>query len=209
MPEVKNIILDLGGVIINLDIPATISEFNKISAVPFEDLYTQAQQTEFFNQFDKGEISDFDFFNRIREHIRHTGRDEDLLYAWNAMLLDIPAKRLELLVKLKQKYNTFLLSNTNETHIEAFEKELYLRHGVKNFNDYFDHVYYSCRTGMRKPDKEIFEMVLRKNKLDPAETIFIDDSVQHVQGAGQCGIKAYLLPKGMELEDLVKQLGLL
>lgn len=209
MSEIKNIILDLGGVIINLDIPATINEFNKISAVPFEDLYTQAEQTELFNKFDKGLISDFDFFTNLKAHIRHNGNDEELLYAWNAMLMDVPAHRLKLLVKLKQKYTTFLLSNTNETHIEVFEKELYLEHGVKNFNDYFDHVYYSCRTGMRKPDKEIFEMVLSKNKLNPEETIFIDDSVQHVKGAGMCGIKAYLLPKGMELEDLVKELHLL
>jgi putative hydrolase of the HAD superfamily len=206
---IKNIILDLGGVIINLDIPATISEFNKISAVPFEDLYTQSQQVELFNLFDKGLISDFEFFSKVKELIRHQGSDEDLLRAWNAMLLDIPAGRLELLVRLKQNYNTFLLSNTNETHIEAFERELYLQHGVKDFNDYFDGVYYSCRTGLRKPDQEIFEMVLSKNKLDPSETIFIDDSVQHVQGAGQCGIRAYLLPKGMELEKLVKELGLL
>jgi len=206
---VKNIILDLGGVIINLDIPATVNEFNRISAIPFEDLYTQFQQVELFNLFDKGLISDFDFFTRVKELIRHQGEDEELLRAWNAMLLDVPAGRLELLVKLKQKYNTFLLSNTNETHIESFERDLYLRHGVKNFNDYFDEVYYSCRTGLRKPDKEIFEMVLSKNKLDPAETIFIDDSVQHVQGAGQCGIRAYLLPKGMELEKLVKELHLL
>src|SRR5688500_10115972 len=112
MSEIKNIILDLGGVIINLDIPATINAFNKISAVPFEDLYTQAQQTELFNKFDKGLISDFDFFTDLKQHIRHKGNDEELLYAWNAMLLDIPAHRLELLVKLKQKYNTFLLSNT-------------------------------------------------------------------------------------------------
>jgi glucose-1-phosphatase len=209
MPEIKNIILDLGGVIINLDIPATIMEFNKISAIPFEDLYSQSQQIELFNAFDKGLISDFEFFTELKKHIRHNGSDEQLLAAWNAMLLDVPSHRLELLVKLKQNYNTYLLSNTNETHISAFEQALYLEHGVKNFNDYFDEVYYSCRAGMRKPDKEIFEMVLSKNKLNPEETVFIDDSVQHVKGAGQCGIKAYLLPKGMELEELVRDLKLL
>jgi putative hydrolase of the HAD superfamily len=209
MSETKNIILDLGGVIINLDIPATIREFNKISAVPFEDIYTQSQQTELFNAFDKGAISDFDFFSELKRHIRHNGGDEELLVAWNAMLLDVPAKRLDLLVQLKQRYNTFLLSNTNETHISAFENALYLHHGVRNFNDYFDAVYYSCRTGMRKPEREIFEMVLAKNRLDPAETVFIDDSVQHVKGAGECGIKAYLLPRDMELAGLLKQLNLL
>lgn len=209
MPEIKNIIFDLGGVIINLDQNLTIQEFNKISRRPFEDFYTQANQVELFNLFDKGKISDFDFFATLRKEIGYDGPEIDLLYAWNAMLLDVPDERLDLLVKMKQNYNTFLLSNTCEPHISAFENRLYLDHGVKNFNDYFNEVYYSCRLGLRKPDKEIFEMVLSKNNLKPEETVFIDDSIQHVKGAGQCGIKAYLLPKNMEVEELLKELNLL
>jgi putative hydrolase of the HAD superfamily len=125
------------------------------------------------------------------------------------MLGDIPEKRLDLLVKAKQNYNTFLLSNTNELHIDMFESELYQEHGVKNFEDYFDRVYYSCRIGMRKPDKEIFEFVLEQNSLKPEETVFIDDSIQHVKGAGACGINAYLLSPNMEIGDLLKELKLL
>ena len=93
--------------------------------------------------------------------------------------------------------------------IEEFEQKLYLDHGMKNFNDYFDKTYYSCRIGMRKPDRNIFELVLAENNLDPKETIFIDDSEQHVKGAGECGIKAYLLPKNMELISLLNELNLL
>jgi glucose-1-phosphatase len=206
---IKNIIFDLGGVIINLDIPRTIAEFNRISAVPFQELFTAAQQIDIFNKFDKGQISDFDFFTALRKELRYQGADESLLAAWNAMLLDVPARRLDLLVKLKLEYKTFLLSNTNETHIEAFERDLYLQHGIRNFEDYFEEVFYSCRLGMRKPDAEIFEMVLRKHGLRAEETVFIDDSEQHVRGAGACGIKSYLLPPKMEVEDLLKQLRLL
>ncbi|WP_317899545.1 HAD family hydrolase [Aurantibacillus circumpalustris] len=209
MSEIKNIIFDLGGVIINLDQSLTIHEFNKISAIPFEEVYTQTAQTELFNDFDKGKISDFEFFSELRKQIRYEGPEVDLLYAWNAMLLDVPEKRLDLLVNMKQNYNTFLLSNTCEPHIACFEKELYIHHGVKNFNDYFDRVYYSCRMGMRKPHREIFELVLKENELVPEETVFIDDSIQHVKGAGECGIKAYLLPKDMEVGDLLKELNLL
>lgn len=209
MKETKNIIFDLGGVIINLDTQLTIYEFNRISAVPFEEIYTQAAQTELFNRFDKGEISDFEFFSTLRKQIRYDGQEADLLYAWNAMLLDVPERRLDLLVEMKRKYKTFLLSNTCEPHISAFENELYIEHGVRNFNDYFDKVYYSCRIGMRKPDRDIFEFVLNENGLIPEETVFIDDSAQHVKGAGACGINAYLLPKNMELGDLLKELNLL
>ncbi len=209
MREIKNIIFDLGGVIINLDTRLTIHEFNKISAIPFEQVYTQANQTELFNQFDKGQISDFEFFSQLRKQIRYEGEEADLLYAWNAMLLDVPEERLDILVKMKQNYNTFLLSNTCEPHIAAFESALYIDHGVKNFNDYFDKVYYSCRMGMRKPDKEIFELVLKENELIAGETVFIDDSIQHVKAAGECGINAYLLPKTMEVGDLLQELKLL
>jgi putative hydrolase of the HAD superfamily len=209
MQHIKNIIFDLGGVIINLDINKTIAEFNKLSYMPFEAIYTQAGQSELFDSFDKGQISTEEFFEELRKQIRYTGPDMELLRAWNAMLLDIPEKRLDVLVTMKQNYNTFLLSNTCEPHIAAFEHDLYLKHGVKNFNDYFDEVYYSCRVGMRKPNKEIFEFVLETNNLKPEETVFIDDSLQHVKGAGECGISAFLLPKGEEIGGFLTGLGLL
>ena len=209
LKTIKNIIFDLGGVIINLDYEATVYEFNKLSAIPFEDIYSQKSQVELFNLFDKGQISDYDFFNEIRKLIRYQGPDEDLLSAWNAMLLGVPDNRLDVLIETKQYYRTFLLSNTNESHITAFERDLYHTNGVKNFNDYFDEVYYSCRMGMRKPDKEIFEHVLLKNELVPSETIFIDDSAQHVKGAGDCGINGYLLRPEMEIGELLKDLKLL
>ncbi len=207
--NIKNIIFDLGGVIINLDIPRTIAAFNELSTVPFEKIYTQAQQSMIFDKFDRGQISDFEFFTSLRKELRYQGADEELLKAWNAMLLDVPARRLDMLVKLKLEYRTFLLSNTNETHIQVFERELYRQHGVKNFNEYFEAAYYSCRVGMRKPDKEIFEMVLNKHKLLAKETVFIDDSEQHVRGAGDCGIRSYLLQPNMEAEDLLKELRIL
>ena len=209
MKDIKNIIFDLGGVIINLDLSLTISKFNLKSQVPFESIYSQANQIELFNEFDKGTISSEQFFKELKIKSRYEGTDMELLSAWNAMLKDVPEKRLDLLVRAKQNYNTFLLSNTCEPHIEAFEQKLHLDHGVKNFNDYFDKTYYSCRIGMRKPDRNIFELVLAENNLDPKETIFIDDSEQHVKGAGECGINAYLLPKNMELISLLNELNLL
>lgn len=208
MKNIKTIIFDLGGVIINLDILKTIEEFNKISQSSFEDVYTQANQTELFNLFDKGSITPEEFFEELRKEIKFEGHEDEMIFAWNAMLLNVPEKRLDVLVNAKQKYNTYLLSNTNEAHIAVFEKNLYREHGVKNFEDYFDKVYYSCRMNMRKPDAEIFEFVLNENKLIPSETVFIDDSIQHVKGAGACGINSYLLPKNMEIGELLTELKL-
>lgn len=209
MGEVKNIIFDLGGVIINLDVIKTISIINSKSTQKLEALYNEFEQDELFNDFDKGLLNSEAFFKRFKQKINFIGTDLELLNAWNAMILDVPEKRIDLLVSLKQKYNTFLLSNTCEPHITCFERSLYLQNGIKNFEDYFDKIYFSCRIGMRKPDKEIFEFVLEENKLKAEETIFIDDTMRHVKGAGDCGIKSYLLTKNQEVGDLLKELNLI
>jgi glucose-1-phosphatase len=209
MKGIQNIIFDLGGVIINLDVANTITEFNRLSPISFESIYTQANQIKLFNDFDKGLVSTQYFFDELRKLLRVNTNNEDLLFAWNAMLKDIPEERLDVLVNAKQNYSTFLLSNTCEPHIFAFENDLHTNYGVKNFSDYFDETYYSCRIGMRKPDKEIFEYVLQKNNLLAAETVFIDDSIQHVKSAGECGINAFLLPKNMEIKELLQELKLL
>jgi FMN phosphatase YigB (HAD superfamily) len=209
LQHVKNIILDLGGVIINLDTEQTINAFNRISKIPFENLYSQGSQTALFNSFDKGEISENDFFDKVSSLIGFNGNRNELLDAWNAMLQGIPQHRLEFLKKIKTEYRTFLLSNTCEPHVAAFERDMQKNNGVSNFDGFFEKAYYSCRIGMRKPDKEIFDFVLKENNLKAGETLFIDDSEQHVNGAIDAGLHARLLPKGVEVEDYFKTCGLI
>ena len=209
MSEIKNIIFDLGGVIINLDTAKTISAFNKLSKLPFEAIYTQLQQSTVFDLFDKGLITERDFFEELKKVTQSTASENELKQAWNAMLLDFPLHRLELLKKLKPQYRLFLLSNTNETHVTEFEKTLFETQHYKNLEPFFEKVYYSCRMQMRKPDIEIFDFVLAENGLNASETVFIDDTPQHVQGALKTGIKAYLLPKEKEVEELLKELNLI
>ena len=208
MGQIKNIIFDLGGVIINLDIPKTISEFNKLSQKPFDAIYTQLQQTPLFDLFDKGQISESDFFSELQQSIGQTIATQHLVDAWNAMLLDFPKHRLELLETLKPNYRLFLLSNTNETHITEFERSLQHQHGYHNLEPFFEKVYYSCRLGMRKPDSEIFDYVLNQHQLNATETVFIDDSPQHIEGALKTGIQAHFLPKDQEVKALLQNLHL-
>ena len=208
MSKINTIIFDLGGVIINLNINNTITEFNKLSSTPFESIYTQLQQTPVFDLFDKGLINESDFFSELKTFLNGNPTHEQLIFAWNAMLLDFPKHRLDLLLKLKYNYRLFLLSNTNKTHITAFEKSLYKAHQYKNLEPFFEKVYYSCRMGMRKPDEEIFEFVLKENNLNPANTLFIDDTIHHVNGALKTGIQAHLLDKKMDVGELIKNLEL-
>ena len=209
MGEIKNIVFALGGVIINLDIPRTISEFNKLSTKPFESIYTQLQQSPIFDLFDKGQINESDFFLQLKDHLKEGVTNTQMKEAWNAMLLDFPIHRLQLLSALKSNYRVFLLSNTNETHIAQLESDLYKEHGYRNLEPFFEKVYYSCRIGMRKPDSEIFEFVLNQNNLNAHETIFIDDSPQHVAGAIKTGIQSYLLPRDKDVSALISELSLL
>lgn len=209
MSKINTIIFDLGGVIINLDIAATIAGFNKLSAKPFEAIYTQLQQTPVFDLFDKGLITEREFFDGLKAAMEAEPGDELMRKAWNAMLLDFPLHRLELLKQLKSRYRLFLLSNTNETHVREFEAHLLESRGYHNLEPFFEKVYYSCRMGMRKPDTEIFDHVLKENKLVAEDTLFIDDTIHHVEGALKTGIRAHLLPKDKDVTTLIEELKLL
>jgi epoxide hydrolase-like predicted phosphatase len=201
--EIKNIIFDLGGVIINLDIPRTIKSFEAFGIKDFEKTYSQLAQTPLFDKFDKGLITENDFFEGIRTQFNLQQSLTEIEEAWNAMLLDFPAHRLQQLLEYKKKYRTFLLSNTNVTHIRSFENTLKNAHQIDNLSSYFEEDYYSCHLHMRKPDAEIFEFVLKEHDLKPEETVFIDDTIIHVKGAEKCGINAFLLPKGAEFKTLL------
>lgn len=207
MNQIKNIILDLGGVIINLDILRTITAFDAMSDEPFQNIYTQLKQTPIFDKYDKGTILELEFFTALKLNIQTHATIDQMKEAWNDMLLDFPVDRLELLKKLKNRYRLFLLSNTNETHIKIFEKKLQ-QLGYINLEPFFETVYYSCRMGMRKPNIEIFEYVLQQHHLVATETIFIDDTQQHVDGAQKAGIQAHLLPKNKEVVTLLAELGI-
>jgi FMN phosphatase YigB (HAD superfamily) len=209
MSAIRNIIFDLGGVIINLDTPATIKAFEALGASNFSGVYNQLQQTPIFDLYDKGLVSDADFRRELKTLTGLQLSDTDFDTAWNAMLLDFPKHRLQLLAAIKSKYRTFLLSNTNHVHVAAFEAGLLKNHGMPNLSSLFEKTYYSCQIGLRKPDREIFDFVLKENKLDPAETLFIDDSPQHVEGAKQAGIHAILLGKGEEVGDVLSKMRLL
>jgi epoxide hydrolase-like predicted phosphatase len=191
--EIKNIIFDLGGVIINIDYNLTANAFEQMGISNFKELFSQAQQSHLFDLYEKGQISSAEFRIEIKKIIGHHYTDEAIDKAWNALLLDIPPNRLTLLDSVKTKYNTFLLSNTNDIHIETFNGYLKQTFGINNLENYFNKLYLSYKVGMRKPDAEIFELVLSENNLVPEETLFIDDSIQHIESAKKLGIQAYWL----------------
>ena len=191
--KIKNIILDLGGVLLNINHQLTIDAFKQLGIKDFQSLYTQANQTDLFNQFEKGEISGADFIIGVKSYLHEAITNKDIIDAWNAMLLDFPKERLDFLMELKSKYNTVLLSNTNTIHLDFFHKQLNEIYGESSLSNYFKELYFSYAMGMRKPDQEIFEALCKKEDFNPKETLFIDDSMQHIEGAKSIGIQAHHL----------------
>jgi glucose-1-phosphatase len=207
---VKNIILDFGGVLLNIDYQLTEQAFIKLGCANFKEMYSQAAQTDLFNKFETGEISETFFFEELKNL---SGIEKltvgEIKNAWNAMLINFPVENYLMLKELKKKYRVFLLSNTNETHITEFERLIETTCSVTEFENLFEKVYYSYKMGVRKPDTACFLQVINENNLALEETIFVDDSIQHIEGAKKAGITAYFLEKNVQTESLLKSLKLL
>ena len=185
---IKNIIFDLGGVLLNLDFNLTQQAFVDLGITDFESYYSKAKQNGLFDLFETGQISETDFCNEIRIQSGIKATDQQVVKAWNGMLLDFPIIRKDLLLRLKEEFNISLLSNTNETHVRAFNKIIEKDINEKELAPLFHTHYYSNEIGLRKPNATIFEFVLEQNNYIASETLFLDDSIQHIKGAQLCGI---------------------
>ena len=207
--SVKNIIFDFGGVILDIDYHRTEQAFIKLGCSHFGEIYSQAGQTNLFNKFETGEITEAAFFEELKKPCGINTTPDKIKDAWNAMLIGFREENYLMLKELKKRYRLFLLSNTNETHITAFEKLIEKVCTVKEFENLFEKVYYSCRIHIRKPDTDCFSYVLDNAGLSLEDTIFIDDSIQHIEGARKAGITAHFLEKNVQTITLLKKLNLI
>ena len=198
MKKCKAIIFDLGAVILNINYQNTIDEFTKLGVKKAATFYSKKVQTDLFNQIETGMISSNQFLKALQKKTNNANIIQ-VEQAWNAMLLDLPEERLQLIKKLKDNHNIYLLSNTNAIHINAFKEQL----GDKKwlaFCELFDKMYLSHELGLRKPDVKIFEYILKEQKLKVEEVFFIDDSPQHIIGAKKLGIQCHHL---LDDEDII------
>ena len=200
--KIRNIVFDFGGVIINIDYELTLEEFKKLGIDNFEELYSQANQSNLFDDIETGKISAQRFINDILDYLPARTSPNTVVSAWNAMIKEVPSKTIDLLIELKLKgYDLYLLSNTNEIHIDAVLKA-WDKTSHQRPEYIFDKVYLSHEIGMRKPNKEIFEFVCRQERLLPGETLFIDDSIQHIEGAASIGLKTHHLLNQKDIYSL-------
>ncbi|MFY7990889.1 MAG: HAD family hydrolase [Fluviicola sp.] len=192
------IIFDLGGVLLNLDYHLTTRAFISLGMDDFERRYSQLQQTDLFDLFETGKVSPFHFINRLLDQLPAGTTANQVVHAWDAMILDFPVDRLEWLQSLKAEHRLFLLSNTNALHIDAVRRALKKAVGHDRLEDYFEQVFLSHEIGMRKPHVETFQWVVEQIGVEPTDCLFIDDSPQHVEGAKAAGIEALYCNESIE-----------
>lgn len=199
---IKNIIFDLGGVILNIDYNKSVEEFRKLGIQEFENLYSQARQSNLFDDLEMGRIPYSLFREEIRQIAGKVLSDKQIDDAWTAMLLDLPAERITLLQQIKNNYNIYLLSNTNEYHISVFNNYLQETFNIASLDEIMHKAYYSHTIGKHKPDTAAFNYVIEDQNLNLAETLFIDDTLRHVEGARKAGLKAYHLKPSEDITTL-------
>ena len=207
LPKIKNIIFDLGGVIYDIRYENIADKFKEYGLTDFEKKYSKAFQTNDIDLFEEGKISIPEFRNYIRSLSSVQLTDQQIDDAWNAIIIDVPEKRVEMLQKVKQQYRIYLFSNTNQLNYDKFKVDLKKKFGVDIFDELFKKAYFSHILHIKKPKIEAFQKIIEELKINPSETLFIDDSIQHINGAMQTGLLAYHLQKGEEVSQLFDNKG--
>jgi len=203
MPEksIRNIIFDLGGVILNINPQLTVDAFRNLGWKDFYEANNQSLCKKLFYNLEQGSSSPEVFRDNVRRKIVNQNDDAEIDKAWTAMILDIPADRVRYLEKLKTSYRIFLLSNTNEIHRMKFHRDFEADFGY-SFYDLFERNFYSHEMGLRKPDPQIYLEAMAEANLIPGETLFIDDMKENIDAALTLGMKVLHIQPGTLMENL-------
>ncbi|WP_299248625.1 HAD family phosphatase [uncultured Cytophaga sp.] len=204
--HIKNIIFDLGAVIIPIDFEKTFCAFSNLSGIPVDEIKTRYLNATLFVDFETGLIGNFAFLQGLRLllNMDQTISDHELRNAWNALLLDIPEERINRILELTDTYRIFILSNTNPIHIKAVNQILYDFTGSPTLEEVVEHAFYSYDMGMIKPDPNIYTTALAQFGLIADETFFLDDNADNIAGAQSVGIHTALVTEQHSLFEILK-----
>jgi len=211
MKTIKNIIFDLGGILIHLNLAKTEEGFKALLGEgSYAEVAGGLKASGIFEALEVNAITEDEFVGAIQKSSSDSISTEQVEAAWNAMLVTFPVAGLNVIKKLRKAgYRLYVLSNTNSIHLRAFRKILEREHGITDFDGLFDKAYYSHLVELRKPNVEIYQHVLDDAQLAANETLFIDDTPPNLEEAGKVGIQTLLLEQNGGLEAAVdKYLGL-
>ena len=191
--KIEALVFDLGGVIIDLHIDATLHSFQQLGKHRHSiDFWKKIMDSdECFLRYEKGLVEDAVFRENIRNIIEKSATDAEIDTAWNAMLGKIPPYRIETVQKSRKYFKTFVLSNTNSIHEQAFNRIVFNTFQKNDLRSFFDTVYLSHHTGFRKPEKEIYKLILNEHNLSPESVLFFDDKLENLNAAQVLGIQTF------------------
>ena len=200
--KIKNIIFDLGGVILDIDENVVYKELEKMG-INTTELAHSKEFIDIMSKFDTGIYTAPTFRKKMKSLLGlEKMTDQKFDSIWNAMLLDIPRERIEAIEKVKKHYKIFLMSNSNVIHYDLYVRDLQLRFGYNEFDELFDKSYFSFAEHLEKPDPRFFELILDHEGLLPEETLFIDDTEKNIKVAKSLGINTYHIRR----DELVRNL---
>lgn len=193
--NIKNIIFDLGGVIIDISFERMIHFFQDEHNVNIKPFFTGIKMDSIFIDFELGLITIEEFRFKVKKILNINITDNEFDNIWNKILLGYDIKKLNLLEKLKKHYNTFILSNTNILHRIEYNNMLNKLTGKESLSYYVKKAYYSDEIHLRKPDVETFKLVLDENNIKPEETLFVDDTEINILAAKQINMQTHHVNK--------------
>lgn len=198
---IKNIIFDLCGPIITLDLEMMNRRFHDYG-VAAEKPYQLMREAGLTKNFEQGLITTNDFCNDVRRILHCNLSDDDIFDCWNTVVADFPARHAETLAKLSSRYRLFLLSNSDVVNAKFFYNYVNQHAGEGFMERTFDKEFFSCDLKLRKPSPEIFATILERCGLESSETLFVDDCLKHTQSAASLGINVIWLKPEWDIADL-------
>lgn len=208
MNEIRNLLFDLGNVIIDIDIDGARTNIESLLDPKYPSKVVEHNLYKAIEQFEVGKMSKDVFLSTMLQYTRPGIQAHDMIEAWNSMLIGIPVYRLTMLEMLRENYNVMLLSNTNSIHLEWVYHHLRTNFGEQDFEQrYFDDAYYSHLIHCRKPNAKSFQIVVNQSYITPEKTLFIDDFEENIHAAQKMGFKTHHSPGDEEIAEVLKLKG--
>ncbi len=205
LQNIDTVIFDLGGVLFDIDYHLSAKAFEELGIPDFKQLYSQAHQNDWFDNFEIGKINQQQLLSYLHQEIPGKHQDADFIRCWNAMLLGMDPIKFKTIKKIRPHFKLFLLSNANELHLPQVERMIEEKNPGQTLQAHFDELYFSHLIGLRKPNPDSFFKIINDHQLNLAKTLFLDDSIQHVEGAKSIGLNAALITKEFNTEVVFSQ----
>ena len=201
VPNFKNILFDLGGVILDINVQATLKQFYELGFPAELMQFPNSMTTDLYFRYETGKLDTEQFRNEIRKAAGIEMTDHAFDEAWNAMLVHFPEERIALLKRLSKRYNLYMLSNTSSLHVKVFEK-MYQEAAGEPMQEVFKKIYYSHEIGWHKPDLEAWEYVLNDAHIKAEETLFLDDNIHNIKASQELGFQTIHIHERIQLMSL-------